>query len=156
MRSATAAFVMAVTGLTVAGCGSGTASSPLRREDIPLVPGVHLVEQARQCDRGANAFCALELVVADPGFRSSGDLVTREGQVLHRFGWTKVPGDSGTESGANSPSQKLHLSYGTALADLIGSGAGWFKRSHAIALALSRELVAKVPAVALTLQTGPA
>jgi hypothetical protein len=145
--------------IALSGCGGAdvaASSSSLTPDRVPLVPGVQVVAQARQCDRGANAFCSLELVVVDRGVRSSGDLVTLEGRVLQHAGWSKVPGDAGNESGADSPSQQLHLAYGTALADLTGFGVGWFTRSQAMALVLSHELTARVPAMALTLRTGPA
>ena len=150
------ALGLTATALALAGCGHAASTAALRSEVVPLPPGAEIVAQERQCDRGANAFCALELAVIDPSLRSSGDLVTLEGRTLGQAGWTSVPGDAGNERGADSPSQKFHLSYGTSLADLVGAGAGWFKRAHTIALVLSRQLLGRVPAIALSLQTGPA
>jgi hypothetical protein len=147
---------LAVAAIALAGCGKGASSTPLSVHELPMVPGVQILAQARQCDTGANAFCSLELVVADGRFHSSGDLVTLEGRLLHRAGWIRVPGDAGNEGGANSPGDKLHLSYGTALADLIGTGVNWFKRSKSLALVLSHQVMAHVPTMALTLTAGPA
>lgn len=156
MRYATGALGLTAATLALAGCGHGTARSPLHSEQVPLPPGAEIVTQARQCDRGVNAFCALELVVVDPSLRSSGDLVTLENRALRQAGWSDVTGDAGNERGSNSPGQKLHLNYGTALADLVGQGAGWFKRAPGIGLALSRQFLRHIPAIALALQTGPA
>lgn len=112
--------------------------------------------QARQCDRGANPFCAVELILVDGRFRSSGDLVTREGRVLRQAGWSKASGDFGQEQGADSRGHRLHVAYGTALADLMGVAERWIKRPHAFALALSRQVFAREPAMSLMLETGPA
>jgi hypothetical protein len=150
------ALGLALASILLAGCGKGSNSTRLSADQLPLVHGAQILAQARQCDHGANAFCSLELVVADGRFHSSGDLVTLEGVLLRRAGWIRVPGDAGNEGGANSPGDKLHLSYGTALADLEGTGVNWFKRSKPLALILSREEFTHVPAMALTLESGPA
>jgi len=65
------------------GCGSqGGATQMLDLASVPLVAGAKVVAQSRECDRGANAYCALELVVVDPRFRSSHDLVKDEQLLL--------------------------------------------------------------------------
>jgi hypothetical protein len=151
-----AVLALGAIAVAFAGCGRSGASSLLSFHRVPLVGAGQVIAQARQCDRGAHAFCALELVLRDRRLASSGDLVTLEGRLLRHAGWTRVSGDSGNENGADSPGQNLHLSYGTALADLAGAGAGWFNRAPAIERALSREMLDRVPAIALSLSAGPA
>jgi hypothetical protein len=98
----------------------------------------------------------VEVIVVDRRYRSSGALVTRERDVLRQAGWSRASGDFGQEHGADSAGHRLHVTYGTALAELIGVTEGWVKRPHAFALALSRQVFARAPAMSLSLETGPA
>jgi hypothetical protein len=141
----------------LAGCGhSATKSAGFGLGQLPLASGARVAEQIRQCDRGASAFCALELVVVDPRLSSSGALVERERRVLRAHGWYQAVGDTGLEHAADSPGHRLRVTYGTALADLTGVGVGWIKRPHRFALALSRQVFARRPAMSVMLETGPA
>lgn len=142
----------------LAGCGgSGNSSSvPLSLSRVPLVPGSQVVARTRQCDRGANAFCAVELVLVHRDYPSSGALVTAERAVLKGMGWLDASGDFGDEHAADSPGHKLHVTYATALIDLTGVDEEWIKRPRAITLTLSREVFARLPAMTLTLEAGPA
>jgi|GEM_PF-2213254 len=141
----------------LAACGgSGSSSASVSLDRLPLLPGVRVITQARQCDRGANAFCAVELVVADRRYRSSGDLVTEEHRLLRRAGWADASGDFGSEQASDSPGHRLHLTYATALAELTGIDERWIKRPRGFALALSRQVFDRVPTMALMLETGPA
>lgn len=143
--------------MALAGCGGGSgAGARVAPGRVPVIAGARIVEQTRQCDRGANAFCALELVVVDRGLSSAGALVTREHDLLRHSGWRDASGDFGQEQAADSPGHRLHVTYATALADLTGIDEGWIKRPRSLSVVLSRELFARTPAMALTLQTGPA
>lgn len=141
----------------LAGCGgaASTSTSPSLQR-LPLVAGGQIAAQARQCDRGANPFCALELVVVDRRFDSSGALVAAEHRMLRRAGWIDATGDFGQEQASDSPEHRLHVTYATALNDLTGVDEEWIKRPRWLAVALSREVFARVPAMAVTLQSGPA
>lgn len=123
---------------------------------LPLAPGALVADQFRQCDRGASAFCALEVVVVDPRLPSSGALVDRERRLLRARGWSVGVGDTGLERAADSPGHKLRVTFGTALADLTAVGVGWIKRPGRFSLALSHEMFARRPAMSVMLETGPA
>src|SRR5205807_3357298 len=79
----------------VAGCGTGARIPDLSK--VPLVPGSKVVVKLRQCNKGASAFCAIELVVQNSHFRGSTALVTAERNQLRSEGWTGVSPDTGVE-----------------------------------------------------------
>jgi hypothetical protein len=139
----------------LAGCGAGgRGASPDSPAQLPLTPGAKVVAQARQCDRGANAYCALQLVVTDPTFKTSTDLVKAEQRLLHGLGWSLTNGDTGDERAAESPGHKLRVTYATAFGELRGIDLTFVHRSPAIALALSRAMFNRDSAMSLMLQAG--
>ena len=140
--------------LMLCACGHAGAGHPPAVSDVPLVAGAQIVSSAQQCDRGANPYCALELVVVDPRYRSSGDLLTSEHRHLKASGWTETGGDTGQELAANSPTHPLRLTFATAVGDLRGVDLGWIQRSRRTALALSREIFDRASAISLMLETN--
>jgi hypothetical protein len=140
--------------LTLCACGHAGAGHPPASSGVPLVGGAKIVSAARQCDRGANPYCALELVVVDARYRSSSDLLTSEQLYLSARGWTSTGGDTGQELAANSPAHPLRLTYATADGDLRGADLGWIQRSRKTALALSRVIFGRAPAISLMLETS--
>lgn len=142
------------TALTVCACAGAGAGRPPTVADIPLVGGAKIVSSARQCDRGTDPYCALELVVIDPRYRSSSDLLISEHLHLQAGGWTSVGADTGQELAANSPAHRFRLTYAAADGDLRGVDLGWVKRSRGIALALSRTIFDRASAISLMLETG--
>jgi hypothetical protein len=138
----------------LAGCGQAGARHAPALSKLPLVGGARVVSQARQCDPGANAFCALEFVLVDPRYPTSDELLAAEEQSLRQLGWTSANGDFGEESAADSPGHKLRLTYGTATSELEGIDLGWIQRSHAIANALSGTMFDRSPAISLMLESG--
>jgi hypothetical protein len=141
--------------LALAGCGQSAASNSLSLAQLPLVKDASIVTQLRQCDRGANAFCAIVAVVVDPHAASAGALVTSEHRYLRRVGWTAGAGDDGDEQAAESPGHKLRVTYASAVADLIGIDLGWIKRPRQVTLALTRELFGRTPAMSIMLEAAP-
>jgi hypothetical protein len=121
---------------------------------LPLVPGARVVIRARQCDRGANAFCSLQLVAVDPRYRNSLELWDAERAVIRKAGWSEVDGDTGDERAAESPGHKLRVTYATAYGDLKGIDVGWIHRSHRIAIALSRTMFDNAAALSFELDPG--
>jgi hypothetical protein len=119
------------------------------------VSGASVVARVNECDRGASAFCAIELVVAGPRFRSSIDLVKGERNRLKRSGWTGVAPDDGQQRAAESPGLKLRITYATAQADLEGIDLGWIKRPRTITLGLARTMFDRSPAMSILLEAGP-
>ncbi len=146
------ALPVVVVGLSACGAGSGDQTPNTAR--LPLVSGSRVVAQARQCDPGANAFCAIEMVVVDPRFASSDDLLKGERDDLLAAGWTRVNGDTGDERAAQSPGHKLRVTYASASGDLKGIDLGWIKRSRTITLALSRALFDRSSAMSVMLELG--
>jgi hypothetical protein len=140
----------------LAGCG-GSGSSSRRVPDltsVPLVPGAHVVARTQQCDPGASAYCAIEFVVYAHGYRNSDDFLLSERHALHAQGWTGANGDTGTESAADSPGHKLHLTYATAGGDLQGLDFHWITRPWPIWAALSNSIWDQAPALSLMLEAG--
>jgi hypothetical protein len=139
----------------IAGCGSGGASGPLSLSQLPLIPGASVMTQARECDRGANAFCAIQAVIIDKRAHSSGALVANEHRQLHSLGWTMSAGDDGDEVAADSPGHKLRVTYATAMDDLIGIDEKWIKRPGSIGLGLAQTMFTQTPAMSVMLEVGP-
>lgn len=121
---------------------------------LPLVPGLHVVVAQRVCNRGGNAYCALELVVEGRGYASSRDLQRAERRLLKRRGWKKVNAPVGQELAADAPGDRLRVTYAAANMELEAIDLGWVKRSRPITLALSHEIFAHQPAMAVLLQLG--
>jgi hypothetical protein len=155
LRVVPVAPVLAGCALALAGCGSGGASGKLSLSQFPLVPGATVATQVRQCDGGANAFCAIQAVIVDRRFDSSGAFMESEHRRLHNLGWTTSAGDDGDEVAADSPGHKLRVTYATALADLIGIDETWIKRPASIGLTLSRLMINREPAISIMLEVGP-
>ena len=143
----------ALAGCSQAAAGGGRSPNPAA---LPLVNGAQVVEQVTLCDRSANAFCGVELVVVDGHSHSSGALVAKERFHLGKLGWTFGQGDIPDERSASSPDGKLRVIYTTASADLLGVDLGWISRSRPVALALSRAMFNRQAAMSLMLETGPA
>jgi hypothetical protein len=139
--------------LWLAGCGSSAPRVP-DVSRLPLVDGTSIVARARQCDRGASAYCAIELVVVDPRFANSEELRKAERDRLVASGWSRASGDTGNEHAADSPGHRLRVTYATAQADLQGIDLGWIQRSRSVTLALSRALFARTAALSMMLELG--
>ncbi len=140
--------------VALTGCGSVKGAPPPALDQLPLVPGAKVVQQATQCDKGANAFCALEVVVVDPSFKTSEGLVNAEHDLVHKAGWAGLGADTGNERAAESPGHKLRVTYATANGDLTGIDLGWIHRSRQIAVALSRTLFNHASAMSVELDPG--
>jgi len=139
----------------LAGCGGVGRTSPESLRQVPLVSGAQIVSQTKQCDIGSNRFCALEAVVVDRQAGSSGALTAAEDRLLHRRGWKSSAGDDGDEVAADSPGQKLRVTYATAFDDLIGLDEHWIKRASSIEIALDRTVINRTPAMSIMLEVGP-
>jgi hypothetical protein len=140
--------------VALAGCGQSSASRTPDLTMLPLVGGARIVAQVRQCDRGANAFCSYELVVVDPRYKSSTDLLEGEHRHLRDHGWAGAAPDTGEQRAAESPGNKLRVTYATAFGDLKGIDVGWIKRPWPITAALSRAMYNRASAISVMLETG--
>jgi hypothetical protein len=123
---------------------------------VPLVNGAQVLQQVRRCDEGSNAFCALDMVVINPLYRSSGDFLVAERKHLRQLGWTLQEGEILQERSAVSPGRKFRIVYATAAGDLLALDQGWIKRPEPIGPTLSRTLFAGLPAISLMVEAGPA
>lgn len=146
-------IALAITGV-LAGCGADALSRSPDLRALPLPAGVRVTSQTRQCDRGANAYCAIELVVVDPHAASSADVVVREHALLKSRGWSGASADNGNERAADSPGHKLRVTYATAASELGNIDEEFVKRSRTTALALARTMFDRASAMAVLLEIG--
>lgn len=145
--------VAAIAALALSACGtSGVRSSDELR--LPIVPGTRVVERVRQCDKGSNAYCAIEMVVVAPHLHTSWQLVNAESKLLGHRRWTFEDASNGDEHAAQSPGDKLRVTYATAYGDLQGIDLGWIQRSHRITMALSKALFDRAAAMSVMLEVG--
>ena len=140
--------------LAVAGCGQSASKRAFSLQELPLVPGAKVTQQIKQCDRGANAFCALELVIVAPGFRDSNKLEEAEHKWVHAAGWHGVGGDTVYENAAESPGHKLRVTYATAYDDLRAVDLGFIHRPAPIAVALAHTMFSHTSAMSVLLESG--
>jgi hypothetical protein len=152
IRALLATIVAAVAAV---GCGQQSGGHrQLTLGGVPLVRGARVVAQARSCDRGAHAYCSLQLVVSGSGYRGPTDLLNAEEGRLRALGWTSTVGDTPKERSADSPGHRLRLSLGLAPDDLLSWDQTQIRRRPAIARALSRAMFERVPTLSLMLLTG--
>ena len=118
------------------------------------MPGSKVVQQFRRCDQGANAFCALDLVVTNRRYNSSDLLARDESHLLRKRGWSLADGDTGLQSAANSPGHKLRLTYTTASGDLQQIVLGTIDRPWPITYALSNAMFDRAAAMSMRLEVG--
>jgi hypothetical protein len=140
----------------IAGCGSSGGTHRPNLAQLPLVDGANVVAQVHSCDRGKNAYCAIELVVVDRRYKTSTDLVEAEHEQLHKNGWTGGQGDTQEQKAADSPGHKLRVTYATASGDLRGVELGPIQRPRKIMLALSRAMFDQSPTMSIMLEVGAA
>jgi len=148
------AVALVVPVVALVGCGHSANHTTLSLQELPLVPGAKVARVIKQCDRGANAFCALELVIVNPHYRSSDGLEKAEHRWVRAAGWRGVGGDTIYENAAESPGHKLRVTYATAFDDLRAVVLGSIHRPQAIAVALSHTMFAHMPAMSVLLETG--
>lgn len=137
----------------IAGCGGAGTRTP-HASGLPLASGAHVVAEQRSCDRGANAYCGIELVVLGTGYDTSHQLVLAERDRLRSDGWVGASPDTGDEIANESPQNKLRVTYGTAFDDLKGVELGWISRPWPIISALDQTLFNGSPAMSVLLEVG--
>lgn len=139
----------------LAGCGTGTpAARTPTASSVPLVSGSRIVEQVRTCDRGSNAYCAIDLVVRNRDYKSSDILLRDEGRLLRKDGWSLSNAETKSQTAANSPSHKLRLTFSTAAGDLQEIDLGAINRSWPITYALSSSMFDRAAAMSMRLEVG--
>jgi len=138
----------------LAACGPNTGAGSPALSTVPLAPHSHVALRIRACNKGADAFCALELVLVGHGYTTSNALLDSEASLLARLHWRQAHADTGLERAANSPGGGLRLTYATARGELQSIGLGWSKRAPALAVALAHTMFDNVPALALLVEVG--
>jgi hypothetical protein len=153
---AVAAVLAAGGALVVAACGAGSSPHSPAVAAVPLVPGTRIVGSVRRCDEGAHPFCARELILAagPSHFEDSGVLEVAERRALRRAGWRRSEGDTYDESAAESPHNRLRVTYATAEQDLLSIDERRIARTPAITHQLAEMLFAGEPALSLLVQAG--
>lgn len=144
--------VLALLGLSLAGCGQGGAiGSPT----LPLVRGAQVVQQSRRCDKGQHVFCGLYEVVVDGRYRGAQALMSAERRHLKALKWSVGAGDIGQEQTAVSPDHKYRLTYATAEGELRAVDLGWVQRPSAVSVALANAMFGQTAALEVTVSAGP-
>jgi hypothetical protein len=156
LRLALPAVALGGCGLALAGCGGSGSSGSISLSRLPLVAGATVVAQQAQCDPGSSAFCAVEAVIVDRGFGSSGALLAAERHRLRSLGWSDTAGDNGKEQAAESPGRKVRVTYATAQGDLLGWDERWIDRPWPIVLTLARTMYQRTAAMSVMLEAGSA
>lgn len=110
--------------VAVAGCGRGGNPRAIGVSEVPLPSGATVLDSVRSCDRGANPYCSVQLVVVGPGYGTSTALLAGEQAALKRQGWTSALGPQGKEKGSDSPGHNLRMTYSTAYQGPAGAGLG--------------------------------
>lgn len=153
-RSLVTSAAALLVALLLAACGSGgDQSPPLTR--VPMPPHSKVVLDVHACNRGANAFCALKLVVAGDGYPTSKAMAATETALLRQLHWRHANADTGLEQAAYSPGDKLRLTYATPKGDLASIELGWIQRKNSVEVALSHTLFANHPALSMLVEQGP-
>ena len=153
MRSIRSTLAVAMLVLGVAACGSGGSlgDSP----QLPLVPGAHVVQQSRRCDKGKHVFCGLYMVIYDGRYRGSQAFMSAERKHLQSMGWSVGQGDIGQEQSAVSPDHRYRLTYSTSEGELRAIDLGWVQRPSAVSEALARAMFDQTAALEVTVSAGP-
>ncbi len=146
--------ILALMIVALGACGGGSSARTPDLAQFPLVPGAQIVTKLKQCDIGANAFCAWLLVVVDRRYPSGHSLSQAEHLLLQSHGWSSSDADTGEERAADSPGHKLRVSFSAAYGDLKGIDLGWISRPRPFALSLSRVLFDHLPAISVMLEEG--
>src|SRR5579875_3062720 len=140
-----AALLVSAAAVLLAGCGGS----------LPHVPGSRVVERLRSCNRGANAYCAIDMVVENARYPSPPALTQAERVLLRRAGWTVEYADVPAEYALLSPGARLHVTLAPVDHELRAIDLGQVQRPRAFTLALSRALFAHRIAFAVVLELGP-
>jgi hypothetical protein len=147
-------LLVAVGCLALTACGGTSNRRDLGLTNVPLPPGATVAASVHVCDRGANAYCAEQLVVVGTQYPTSADLLNTENHHLRKLGWTVSRGQTGKQLAAESPGHELRITYNTAYNDLLALDSGWIQRSAPIGRALSSALFARSSAISLMLLRG--
>jgi hypothetical protein len=140
----------------VGACGSTRPHVP-DLAVLPLPPATRIYTQIRSCNPGRSAYCALDLVLvgAADRYATPVQVFDAEEAVLHRRRWEPVYADYGLQYAELSPGKRWRVIFAPDDHTLRLIDLGDIQRPRALALALSRALFARLPAISLVLEFGP-
>lgn len=148
-------LLIALAGCAVlAGCGAGENNRSIGTRDVPLPTGAQIATRVHVCDRGANAYCAEQLVIVGPRYATSADLLNAENRRLHKLGWSDHRGQTGKQLAAQPPGNEVRLYFNTAYNDLLALDMGWIKRTKTIGRALSSAIFDRASAISVMVERG--
>lgn len=145
-------LALALGSLLLAGCGASGGDRSPSLVKVPLPPRSRLMLDVRACNKGANAYCAVELVVVGDGYRSADAMLRTEARVLRASRWRATDADTGLERAATSPGDAMRVTYATARAELEGLELGWIERKRAVAVTLAHTLFQNRPALSVLVE----
>ena len=152
---AATALVLLAAAVPLAGCAEGSAPGRPALSELPRVARTRVLADVRSCDAGSHPYCAREIVLASPHrFIDSGVLKVAERTLLHNSGWHRTEGQTYDEFAAESPGNRLRVTYATAEQDLLAVDERRIQRPAAIVRALSQTLFQRQPALSVLLQAG--
>lgn len=142
--------------LALAGCGGVGNKRDIGLRQVPLPPQTAIARSVRVCDRGANRYCAQQLVVVGErsAYPTSADLLNAENRRLKKLGWTDSRGDTGKQLAAESPGHELRMTLDSAYNDLLAIDTSQIRRPAAIGRALSAVIFDRRSAISLMLTRG--
>jgi hypothetical protein len=153
MKAASVVVGAALAGAALAGCGGSGQRTP-SLAGLPLPPHAHVTVDVQACNEGSNAYCARQLVVSGPAYPTSQAMLDAEKRLLHRLKWSSANAPVGLERAADSPGDRLRVTYATASSDLQGVDLGWIDRGRRVTLALSHALFSHTSTLSFLLELG--
>ncbi len=154
MRSPTKTLMGMAACMLLAGCGGASNNRDVGLKNVPLPRGAQVMARVRVCDRGANAYCAEQLLVTGPRYATSADLLNSENARLRQLGWSDNRGNTGKQLAAQSPGNEFRVYFTTAYNDLLALDMGWIHRSAPIGRALSAAIFDRAAAISVMLVRG--
>lgn len=147
-------IAMAAVAVAIVATGRGGTPRAIGPRNVPMLVGTRVMTEVRSCDRGAGAYCALQVVVVGARYGSSSALRLAYAELLAKRRWTTAKGPVDAETAADSPGHELRLTYATAYAELTDIDVGSVQRTAEISHALSDTIFDRSPALSLMLTRG--
>jgi hypothetical protein len=145
---------MAAVAFAIVVTGRGGTPRAIGLKNLPTLDGTRVMTQVHSCDRSANAYCALQVVLVGDRYRTSAALRVAYAAQLAKLGWTTANGPVDAETAADSPGHELRLTFATAYAELTDIDVGSVQRTAAISHSLSDSIFDRAPALSLKLVRG--
>jgi hypothetical protein len=146
--------IAACVAVVVVATGRGGTPRAIGLKDVPVPAGTRVMTKVRSCDRGANPYCSLQVVLVGSAGQTSTALRSAYAKELLKLGWTTTKGPDGNETAADSRGHQLRLTFATAFEDLQGIENNWIQRTAEISHSLSDTMFDRAPALSIMLLRG--